>query len=107
MADLTASGFDEVIQSHFRAAETRSFQRHEALFHCNFHHTNQIMNELKEKLMALGLSEEMTDKVIVTVAEFVKSKIPSSYHSMIDDVLAGKSPELGGILGSLGGLFGK
>ncbi len=65
------------------------------------------MNELKQKLMALGLSEEMTDKAIVTVAEFVKSKIPSSYHSMIDDVLAGKSPELGGILGSLGGLFGK
>jgi hypothetical protein len=65
------------------------------------------MNELKQKLMALGLSEEMTDKAIVTVAEFVKSKIPASYHSMIDDVLAGKTPELGGILGSLGGLFGK
>ena len=64
------------------------------------------MNELKEKLMALGLSAEMTDKAIATVAEFVKSKIPESYHSMIDDVLAGKTPELGGILGSLGGLFG-
>ena len=64
------------------------------------------MNELKEKLMALGLSAEMTDKAIATVAEFVKSKIPESYHPMIDDVLAGKTPELGGILGSLGGLFG-
>jgi hypothetical protein len=64
------------------------------------------MNELKQKLVALGLSEEMADKVIATVAEFVKSKIPASYHSMIDDVLAGKSPETGGILGSLGGLFG-
>ena len=64
------------------------------------------MNELKEKLIALGLSEEMTDKTIATVAEFVKSKIPASYHGMIDDVLAGKTPELGGILGSLGGLFG-
>ena len=63
------------------------------------------MNELKEKLIALGLSEEMTDKAIATVAEFVKSKIPESYHSMIDDVLAGKTPELGGILGSLGSLF--
>lgn len=65
------------------------------------------MNELKEKLAALGLSSEMTDKVISTVAGFVKSKIPDSYHGMIDDVLAGKTPELGGILGSLGGFFGK
>jgi ketopantoate reductase len=65
------------------------------------------MNELKTKLQALGLSEEMTDKAIATVAEFVKSKIPESYHSMIDDVLAGKTPEMGGILGSITGLFGK
>ena len=64
------------------------------------------MNELKEKLVALGLSEEMADKTIATVADFVKSKIPATYHGMIDDVLAGKTPELGGILGSLGGLFG-
>jgi len=65
------------------------------------------MNELKEKLKALGLSEEMTDNVITTVAGFVKSKIPASYHGMIDDVLAGKPPEMGGLLGSLGGFFGK
>ncbi len=65
------------------------------------------MNELKAKLMALGLSEEMTGKAITTVAEFVKTKIPNSYHSMIDDVMAGKTPEMGGILGSIGSLFGK
>ncbi|MES2656982.1 MAG: hypothetical protein V4689_00075 [Verrucomicrobiota bacterium] len=64
------------------------------------------MNELKAKLTALGLSEEMADKAIATVAEFVKSKIPESYHSMIDDVMAGKTPDMGGILGKLGGLFG-
>lgn len=64
------------------------------------------MNELKEKLTALGMSEDMADKAITTVADFVKSKIPASYHAMIDDVLAGKSPDFGGILGSLGGLFG-
>ena len=64
------------------------------------------MNELKLKLTALGLSGEMADKVIVTVAEFVKSKLPESYHGMIDDVLAGKSPDMGGLLGKLGGLFG-
>lgn len=65
-----------------------------------------FMNELKDKLTALGLSEEMVDQTIVTVADFVKSKVPESYHSMIDDVMAGKTPELGGILGKLGGLFG-
>jgi hypothetical protein len=65
-----------------------------------------MMNELKAKLTGLGLSPEMADKVLVTVADFTKSKIPVSYHGMIDDVMAGKSPDLGGILGSLGGLFG-
>ena len=64
------------------------------------------MNELKDKLTALGLSEELADKTIVTVAEFVKTKIPASFHGMIDDVLAGKPPELGGLLGGLGGFFG-
>jgi hypothetical protein len=65
------------------------------------------MNELKQKLTALGLSEEMTDKAIVTVAEFLKTKIPESFHGMIDEVLAGKAPETGGLLASLGGFFGK
>ncbi len=65
------------------------------------------MNELKQRLTALGLSEEMTDKAIATVADFVKTKIPESYHGMIDDVLAGKSPDPGGLLGSLGGFFGR
>jgi hypothetical protein len=64
------------------------------------------MNELKDKLTALGLSAEMTDNVIQTVAGFVKSKVPESYHGMIDDVMAGNTPDLGGILGKLGGLGG-
>lgn len=65
-----------------------------------------MMNELKVKLTGLGLSPEMADSVLSTVADFIKSKIPASYHGMIDDVMAGKSPDMGGILGSLGGLFG-
>ncbi len=72
-------------------------------------HRAQIyrMNELKQKLMGLGMSAEMTDKAIVTVADFVKSKVPASYHGMIDDALAGKSPDMSGVLGGLGGMFGK
>jgi hypothetical protein len=64
------------------------------------------MNELKEKLKAIGLSEEMTDQTLATITEFVKSKIPESYHTMLDDVMAGKSPEMGGLLGKISGFFG-
>jgi hypothetical protein len=64
------------------------------------------MKELTIKLQALGLSEEMADKAIATVAEFVKGKLPSAFHGMIDDVLNGKSPDLGGLGGMLGGLKG-
>jgi len=50
----------------------------------------------------------MATQAITTVAGFVKSKLPESVHPMIDDVLAGKSPDLansGGILDSLKGMF--
>jgi len=64
------------------------------------------MNELLNKLKALGLSEEMATKAITTVAEFVKSKLPESFHQTIDDVLAGKSPDLGGTSGFLDSIKG-
>ena len=64
------------------------------------------MDELIAKLKALGLSDEMATSAIHTVANFVKEKTPDQFHSIIDDVLAGKSPDLGGILGNLGGLGG-
>ncbi len=71
------------------------------------------MNELKARLTALGLSEEMAEKAIVTVAEFAKTKLPANFHGMIDSALAGKSGDsadssggLGGILGGLTGMFG-
>ncbi len=60
------------------------------------------MNELKQKLMSLGLGEDMADKVMATVVEFAKSKIPAAYHGMMDEMLSGRSSELRGILGSLG-----
>ena len=60
------------------------------------------MKELKEKLIALGLGDDMADKVMATVVEFAKSKIPATYHGMVDELLSGESSELRGILGSLG-----
>ena len=65
------------------------------------------MNELKKQLVGIGLSEELADKAIAIVGAFVKSRIPRSCHSMIDEVLAGKSPDLSGLMSKLGGLFGK
>lgn len=67
-----------------------------------------MINDLKVRLTNLGLSDEMANKAIETVADFAKSKLPESLHGPIDDVMAGKNPELGkmgGLLGSLGGLF--
>jgi len=68
-----------------------------------------MMNELKTRLTELGINEEMTDKVIATVADYAKSKIPEQFHSMLDDVLSGKSPDLAPVmdlLGSFKGFFG-
>ena len=67
------------------------------------------MNELKEKLMALGLSAEQVDGTIQTVSEFVKSKLPSEYQGMVDSLLAGQTPDLsaisGGLLDKVKGMF--
>lgn len=64
------------------------------------------MNELKERLVALGMSGELADQAIATATDYVKSKTPAGFHPMIDEVLAGKSPDIGGAFGALGGLFG-
>ncbi len=65
------------------------------------------MNELKEKLVALGLSEDQASQAITAVAEFAKSKLPAQFHGMLDDVLAGKTSAIGGLGGMLGSLFGR
>jgi hypothetical protein len=69
-----------------------------------------MVDELKAKLTALGMDEAMATKAITTVADFAKSKAPEQFHGAIDDLMAGKSPDLGGLggmLGGLSGLFGK
>jgi hypothetical protein len=68
------------------------------------------MNELKQRLSALGLSAEQVDGAIKTVAEFVKSKVPPEYDSAIDALLAGETPDLsalgGGLLDKIKGMLG-
>jgi len=65
-----------------------------------------MINELKTRLTAIGLSEEMAAKTIETVADFAKTKLPSTFHGALDDVMAGKNPDLGPLAGMLGGLKG-
>ena len=65
------------------------------------------MNELKEKLRSFGLSDEQIDQSIVAVVEFAKSKLPAQFHGALDDVITGKTPDIGGLLGGLGGFFGR
>ncbi|MFC7339016.1 hypothetical protein ACFQY0_17600 [Haloferula chungangensis] len=67
------------------------------------------MNELKQRLAALGLSSEQVDQIVETVAGFVKEKLPEQYQPMVDDLLDGKTPDLsaiaGGMLGKLKNFF--
>jgi hypothetical protein len=67
------------------------------------------MNELKERLAGLGLSEQQVDGAIQTVADFVKSKLPAEYQGMVDSLMAGQTPDLsalgGGILDKVKGMF--
>jgi len=63
-----------------------------------------MIDELKQRLTALGMNEEMATKAIATIADFAKSKAPSQFHSAIDDVIAGNKPDLGPLAGLLGGL---
>ena len=67
------------------------------------------MNELKQRLASLGLSEQQVDGAIATVADFVKSKLPPEYQGMVDSLMAGQTPDLsalgGGILDKVKGMF--
>ena len=62
------------------------------------------MEELKEKLSALGIDDDKLDGVIETVMEFFKSKLPEGMGGML-----GSITEEGGmddILDKAKGLFG-
>ena len=69
-----------------------------------FIQTFRSVNELKERLAALGLSPEQVDQAVATVAGFVKEKLPEQYQPMVDDMLEGKAPDLSSIAG---GMLGK
>ena len=69
-----------------------------------------MIDELTCRLISIGLNEEMAAKTIETIADFAKTKLPLQFHSAMDDMLAGKSSDLGpvaGLLDRFKGLFGE
>jgi hypothetical protein len=53
-----------------------------------------------------GISAEQAKVAIEVVADFLKKKAPPPVAAQIDSLLAGGTPDLGSIAGSVGGLFG-
>ncbi len=68
------------------------------------------MDELKEKLAALGISTDQIDGVLETVLGFVKEKLPDSMGGMVDSIMNGEDVDTDGIMGSamdaVKGMFG-
>lgn len=62
-----------------------------------FLHHILTMDELKQKLMDLGLSAEMVDQVIQTVGDFVQAKVPGVDQAMVEKLLAGETSDLLGM----------
>lgn len=67
------------------------------------------MNELKEKLAALGLSPEQVDGALQVMAEFVKSRVPADCRGAVDTLLAGGEVDwttlAAGLFGRMKGFF--
>lgn len=66
------------------------------------------MDELKQKLMdQLGLDDGKASSAIEMVVGFVKDKLPDSVGGMLDGVTQGETPDAGGAIDAVKGLFGK
>jgi hypothetical protein len=64
------------------------------------------MDELKEKLAALGLDQDQVEGAIETFLSFLKDKLPPGMEGMLQAFLEGNGPDLGGdALNKVKGLF--
>lgn len=66
------------------------------------------MDELKQKLSeALNLDDDMAQKGVETVTEFLKSKLPESMHGILDNFGGGEGGDAASnALDAAKGLFG-
>ena len=68
------------------------------------HQNTGHMEELKEKLAALGIDDDKIDGVIETVMEFFKSKLPEGMGGMLESL--GGEGGIDDLLKKAKGLFG-
>jgi hypothetical protein len=54
-----------------------------------------------------GISTDQAKVAVETVLGFLKEKLPAPMAAQLDGVLSGKGPDLGGLAGGLGGMFGR
>ena len=65
------------------------------------------MNELKEKLAAIGIEDSKIDETIETMVNFLKEKMPTGMESMVEPLMNGDIPDVGGdALDKVKGFFG-
>ena len=64
------------------------------------------MDELKEKLAALGLDENQVNGAIESFVEFIKSKMPPGMEGMLQGFMDGDGPDPNELLEKAKGLFG-
>jgi len=64
------------------------------------------MNELQQKLVDLGLSEEMSQQAMDAVLGYIKEKLPENMQGLVDSAAEGNMPDVGGLLEQAKGLFG-
>ena len=64
------------------------------------------MDELKEKLLALGVKEDQIDGVIEVFVDFIKGKLPDGMEGMVQGLLDGDGSDANDLLDQAKGLFG-
>jgi hypothetical protein len=64
------------------------------------------MDELKEKLLALGVNEDQIDGVIEAFVDFIKGKLPDGMEGMVQGLMDGDSSDANDLLDKAKGLFG-
>ena len=64
------------------------------------------MDELKEKLLTLGVKEDQIDGVIEAFVDFIKGKLPSGMEGMVQGLLDGDGSDANDLLDQAKGLFG-
>ena len=64
------------------------------------------MDELKEKLAALGLDEDQIDGVVEAFVDFIKGKLPDGMEGMVQGLLDGDGSNANDLLDQAKGLFG-